>query len=58
VADTLCMTMGVGVGSDGLAYRFHKEVLEDLGFTDLEYQALIAGFGEKLSQVEELINAA
>ncbi len=57
VADTLCMTMGVGVGSDGLAYRFHKEVLEGLGFTDLQYQEIIAGFGEKMSQVEELINA-
>ncbi len=58
LADTLCMTMGIGVGSDGLAYRFHKEALEKLGFTDREYQEVIAGFGEKIGQVEELIQAA
>ncbi|MFO7784299.1 MAG: HDOD domain-containing protein [Thermodesulfobacteriota bacterium] len=57
VADTLCMTMGIGVGSDGLAYRFHKQVMGDLGFTDREYQEVIAGFGDKISQVEELIQA-
>lgn len=58
LADTLCMTMGIGVGSDGLAYRFHKDVVKDLGFTDRDYQEVIAGFGEKLSHVEELIEAA
>jgi putative nucleotidyltransferase with HDIG domain len=55
LADMLCMMIGIGVGSDGLAYRFHKEVLEKQGLTDLDFQAIIAGFGEKISHVEELI---
>ena len=55
LADMLCMMIGIGVGSDGLAYRFHKEVLLKQGLTDLDFQAIIAGFGEKISHVEELI---
>ncbi len=55
LADTLCMMMGIGVGSDGLAYRFHKEVLQRLGLTDLEVQGLMAGFCERMSEVEELL---
>jgi putative nucleotidyltransferase with HDIG domain len=56
LADTLCMMMGIGVGSDGLAYRFHKEALDFLGLTQVDVQEIIAGFGEKLSQVEDLIS--
>jgi HD-like signal output (HDOD) protein len=57
LADTLCMTMGIGVGSDGLAYRFQKEVLNKLGFTDRDFQEVIAGFGEQISHVEDLVSA-
>lgn len=56
MADTLCMMMGIGVGSDGLAYRFHREVVERLEFTERDFQEIIAGFGEKLQQVEQLVS--
>ncbi|RJR34755.1 MAG: HDOD domain-containing protein [Desulfobacteraceae bacterium] len=55
LADTLCMMIGVGVGSDGLAYRFRKDVIEKLGFSDRDIQEVMAGFGEKLRKVEELV---
>jgi len=55
LADTLCMMMGVGVGSDGLAYRFHREVAEGLKFSERDFQEIIAGFGEELQKVEELV---
>lgn len=58
MADTLCMMMGIGVGSDGLSYRFDNEVTEQLGFSERDLQETIAGFGEKLQKVEELINAS
>ena len=57
LADTLCMMIGVGVGSDGLAYRFRKDVIDKLGFSDRDFQEVMAGFGEKLRKVEELIHA-
>jgi putative nucleotidyltransferase with HDIG domain len=58
LADMLCMMMGIGVGCDGLAYRFRREVVEDLGFSDRDFQQIMAGFGERFREVEELINAA
>lgn len=56
MADTICMMMGIGVGSDGLAYRFHQKVVERLGLTERDFQKIIAGFGEKLPQVEAMMN--
>jgi putative nucleotidyltransferase with HDIG domain len=56
LADTLCMMMGVGIGSDGLAYRFHREVVERLGLTERDLQEIMAGFGEKIQEVEALVN--
>lgn len=58
LADTLCMMIGIGVGSDGLAYRFRKDVVEMLGFSDRDIQEIMAGFGDKLRKVEDLVNAA
>ncbi|MBW1721254.1 MAG: HDOD domain-containing protein [Deltaproteobacteria bacterium] len=57
LADSLCMMMGIGVGSDGLSYRFDRDAAEQLGFSERDFQEIIAGFGEKIQKVEELINA-
>ena len=56
LADTICMMMGIGVGSDGLAYRFHREVFEQLNFSDRDIQEIMLGFGEKLERVESLVS--
>ncbi len=55
MADTLCMMMGIGVGSDGLAYKFHRGVVDRLKFTEKDLQEVMAGFGEKMQQVESLV---
>ncbi len=55
LADTLCLMMGIGGGSDGLAYRFHQGVVKYLGLTERDFQEIMAGFGEKLEEVEALI---
>jgi hypothetical protein len=44
------------VGSDGLAYRFHRKVVERLELTESDFQKIIAGFVEKLKQLETMIN--
>ncbi|MGD9245938.1 MAG: HDOD domain-containing protein [Desulfobacterales bacterium] len=56
MADTICMMMGIGVGSDGLAYRFHREVVESLELTETEFQKMVAGFVEKIGEIEAMIN--
>ena len=55
MADILCLMMGIGGGSDGLAYRFHQDVVKHLGLTERDFQEIMAGFGEKLEEVEALI---
>jgi putative nucleotidyltransferase with HDIG domain len=55
VADNVCMMMGIGGGEDGLAYRFHKDVLVKLGITPLDLQEIIASFGSEMKRVEELL---
>jgi putative nucleotidyltransferase with HDIG domain len=57
LSDILCMMMGIGVGSDGLAYRFHDDVIKSLGFTEKELLEIIANFGDDMAKVEDLINS-
>ncbi len=56
VADTVCMMMGIGVGEDGLAYRFHADALKKLDITDMDLQIIIAGFADQMKKVEDLIS--
>lgn len=55
-SDVLCMMMGVNDGLDGLAYRFDQHALRSIGMTEVDLQAIIAGFAEDLQKVEELIS--
>ena len=55
LADTVCMMMGIGGGSDGLAYRFHRDVLDKMEINQMDLQIIIAGFGENMQKVEDLL---
>jgi putative nucleotidyltransferase with HDIG domain len=55
LSDIICMMMGIGGGADGLAYRFHDEVIKKLGFSEKDIQETIADFGENMAKVEDLI---
>ncbi len=54
LGDILCMMMGIGVGADGLAYRFYKDVLTDLKISEKDIQGIMADFGVKIKEVESL----
>lgn len=56
LADSICMMIGVGVGADGLAYKYHQDILDRLSFSDIDLQITIADFWEKLQMVESLVN--
>lgn len=56
LADSICMMIGIGVGSDGLAYRYHQDVVDRLNFSNVDLQIAIANFWEKLRGIEQLVN--
>ena len=56
VADNVCMMMGIGGGVDGLAYRFHQDVLVKLNISPQDLQEIIASFGSQMKKVEDLLN--
>ncbi len=56
LADSICMMIGVGVGSDGLSYRYHNEVMERLGISHHTVQTIIMNYWENMRNVEELIS--
>jgi len=56
LADCICMMMGIGVGSDGLAYKYSQFALDRLHFTDVDLQRTMAGFNERFAFIEELVN--
>ncbi|MCG8637750.1 MAG: HDOD domain-containing protein [Desulfobacterales bacterium] len=55
LADCICMMMGMGVGADGLAYRFHEDAMEELDITADEIPRIIAEFTFKMQEVEDLL---
>jgi len=56
LADSICMMIGIGVGSDGLAYRYYQDTMDQLNFSDIDLQRTIVDFWEKLRAVEELVH--
>ena len=56
LADCVCMMMGIGVGADGLAYRFNRQVMEELGMTSEDISQIIARFVLNMKEVEDLLN--
>jgi putative nucleotidyltransferase with HDIG domain len=57
LSDTLCMMMGIGGGVDGLAYRFHDEIMKRLNITEMDFQAIMADFGENMQKLDALLEA-
>jgi len=55
LSDTICMMMGIGGGSDGLAYRFDQTMIEKLGLSDEDLQVVMVDFAEKIDEIEQLI---
>ena len=56
LADSICMMIGIGVGSDGLSYRYYQDVIDRLHVNEIDIQFIIADFWEKLKSVEELVS--
>lgn len=58
LADCICMMMGMGVGADGLAYRFHRQAMEHIGISAEDTLKIIAEFTCRMEEVEALLKIA
>ena len=56
LADCICMMVGIGVGSDGLAYRFNDQVMTELGIKPEDIPKIIAQFAFNMEKVEDLFD--
>ncbi len=56
LADCICMMIGIGVGSDGLAYRFNEQAMKALGMNADDISRVIALFAVNMQEVENLLN--
>jgi len=56
LADCICMMIGIGVGSDGLAYRFNDQAMIELGIKADDISKIIARFALNMQKVEDLLD--
>ncbi len=56
LSDYICMMLGIGVGLDGLAYRFYGYQLRRLNITHKDIPEIMLRFYEKMDEIEKLIN--
>ena len=55
IADCICMMIGMGVGADGMAYRFHHQAIEKIGISADEILTIIANFIPQMKEVAKLL---
>ncbi|WP_035238502.1 HDOD domain-containing protein [Desulfobacter vibrioformis] len=58
LADCICMMMGIGVGADGLSYRFKDQLMKIHGISHSDITGLMAEFGVNMHEVKILLNMA
>ncbi|MGD9823554.1 MAG: hypothetical protein AB7U36_04185 [Desulfobacter sp.] len=56
LADCTCMMMGIGVGADGLSYRFKDQLMKIHGISHSDITGLMAEFGVNMHEVKILLN--
>ncbi len=56
LSDCICMMMGLGVGVDGLAYRFNDKIIRELTISPDDISKIIADFTINMQKVEELLH--
>ena len=54
LSDCICMMMGIGVGTDGLAYRFHDQVIRELKISPDDISRIIMDFTLNIKKVEDM----
>ena len=58
MGDILCMMLGTGVGADGLAYRFQRQVVDLLRLSDTDIQMLLVEFTGQMDRLAGLFDSS
>ena len=58
MADSISMMMGLGIGSDGLSYRFDKKVADQMQIPDYDIAKMIADFSDIHQHVQAIMSMA
>ncbi len=58
LADCICMMIGIGVGSDGISYRFNDQAMKVLGMESDDISIIISEYDENMKKVEALLNVS
>lgn len=56
LSDCICMMMGLGLGVEGLSYRFHDKIIKELAMTPNDIAKIIADFTFNMHKVETLLH--
>ncbi|SLM31535.1 Putative signal transduction protein (fragment) [Desulfamplus magnetovallimortis] len=56
LSDCICMMMGIALGNDALSYRFHDNIVTELGITPQDISKIMADFTFNMQKVEALLN--
>lgn len=56
LADLICMMMRIGAGVDGLAYKFHSDVLKRADLTAEDLQTVMINIRKNRSKIESVLN--
>lgn len=57
LADAVCSMMGIGTGSDGMAYGFADEVLQRFNYAENGLDQIIMEYGQKKEEIDALIDS-
>lgn len=55
LADTIARMVGIGVGADGLAYKFYDDIFDSLGVSEEDIQNFMIEFKLSLNKAERLL---
>jgi len=55
LSHSICLMLGIGVGCDGLAYRFDEGVLKRLNLSHADLESMMIDFADSIQDLEDLI---
>ncbi len=58
LADVIALSMGVGVGADGLSYRGKQEIMKRYGLKAKDLQVIVADFYTEYNNVQDVLGLA